>query len=410
MLATTRVSVLIGFGLLLDLPHNRKSERLMKIVLSVLVSFAVLESAVVAAEVRYSVVDLGTPAGKTMSSATGINDNGQIVGYSGDYGTGLGTGVVINSHAFVYDGGAMQDLGIAPNGFDGGAFGVNNSVVVVGGPSARTLLNGHAFTVNNGIKSDLGTLGGSQSAACGINDAGLVVGWAFNLSGRQRAFSYDGTILHDLGTIPSGDFSQAFAVNQSGQVVGRAGSTTGIWWHAFIYNGGQMQDIGTLGGSISQANAINNRGQVVGSADTGSREDAFIYENGSMTDLGTLAAPYNVESSALGIGDNGDIVGASFAPGDNFGMHSSAFLVTGGTMLDLNTLISPTSGWHLSTATAINRNGLIVGQGINPDGQTDAFLLFPVPEPSTLWLALIGVTLIACSLIARRRRRLWSLI
>jgi probable HAF family extracellular repeat protein len=64
-------------------------------------------------------------------------------------------------------------------------------------------------------------------------------------------------------------------------------------------------------------------------------------------------------------------------------------------MTDLNALISPSSGWTLQIATAINDSGQIVGHGLNSAGQQDAFLLTPTPEPATLsLLALGGLTIL----------------
>jgi probable HAF family extracellular repeat protein len=48
-------------------------------------------------------------------------------------------------------------------------------------------------------------------------------------------------------------------------------------------------DLGTLGGSRSDAHAINNRGQVVGhSSIANGTVHAFLYSGGKMQDLGTL--------------------------------------------------------------------------------------------------------------------------
>ena len=77
------------------------------------------------------------------------------------------------------------------------------------------------------------------------------------------------------------------------------------------------------------------------------------------------------------------------------------FLYNNSTMTDLNTLIDPSSGWTLKNAQGINDAGQIVGIGTNPSGHRHAFLLTPVPEPSSLALLL---TLALGGLLWWRRR------
>jgi probable HAF family extracellular repeat protein len=48
---------------------------------------------------------------------------------------------------------------------------------------------------------DLGTLGGTNSAAQFINDSGQVVGSTLNAFGEQRAFLWKKGVMTDLGTI-----------------------------------------------------------------------------------------------------------------------------------------------------------------------------------------------------------------
>ena len=70
-------------------------------------------------------------------------------------------------------------------------------------------------------------------------------------------------------------------------------------------------------------------------------------------------------------------------------------------MDDLNDLVDPASGWTLTVAQSINDSGWIVGYGTNPAGQTHAFLLTPVPEPSVL--TVLGSAALFCLRGMRRR-------
>ena len=156
---------------------------------------------------------------------------------------------------------------------------------------------------------DLGTLGGDTSVATGINDSGQVAGYSYTANdATEHAFLYSNGTMQDLGTL-GGSGSIAYGINTSGQVVGQSALAGNTMAHAFLYTAGAgMQDLGTLGGSVSHAEGINASGQVVGTSDT-----------------------------AAGYGD--------------------AFLYSGGVMLNLNNLISPSSGWFLADADAINDIG-----------------------------------------------------
>src|SRR3954471_9780118 len=75
--------------------------------------------------------------------------------------------------------------------------------------------NGDFYTV-----TDLGTIGGNESAALGINAANQVCGNAEASDGNNHAFRFDGTSMIDLGTLNGGLYSGAEAINDAGDIVG----------------------------------------------------------------------------------------------------------------------------------------------------------------------------------------------
>ena len=72
---------------------------------------------------QYTITDLGTLGGSS-SGAGGINNSGQVVGWSDITGNSAG-------RAFLYDGTAMQDLGTL-GGTTSEALGINDSGQFVG--------------------------------------------------------------------------------------------------------------------------------------------------------------------------------------------------------------------------------------------------------------------------------------
>jgi probable HAF family extracellular repeat protein len=346
-----------------------------KVSLAILVLFICLAAAEQSFGIQYTIVDLGTLGG-TSSWANDINNSGQVVGRSYIAGKEV-------YHAFLYNGGVMQDLGyIGDIGGSSIAFGINDSAQVVGTvnywPSRYSLPVGHAFIYSDGVMQDIGTLGdffSDISNALDVNNLGQVVGNSY-IGYIWRPFLYNDGVMQDIGTL-GGTYGQALGINDSGQVVGASYIVGDAVSHAFLYSGRVMQDIGTLGGTKSIGFKINNSGQVVGASDiTGDTvSHAFLYSDGVMQDLGTLGGS---KSFAYTINDSGQVVGVSDISG-NTGSH--AFIYSDGVMQDLNALLPSSSGWILTTATGINDKGQIVGSGLI-NGETHAFLMSPLITPS----------------------------
>jgi probable HAF family extracellular repeat protein len=300
-----------------------------------------------------SLTDLGTLGGSA-SSANAVNSRGQVAGEA------------LNTILDPY----TSDF--------------NNFFI-----SGVTQVHAFSWTQSRGMQ-DLGTLGGTDSAAFSINERGQIAGWSFtnttpnpvvdSCSGltmnvpTEDPFLWENGKMIDLGTL-GGTCGQAWAINNRGQVVGFSDLAGDLGDHAFLWDHtGGMQDLGTLGGDTGGAAAINDAGDIVGGD---SRSDgsggSFLWRHGVMTDLGTVGN--SAGSVALGINSRRQIVGTLF---DSNGNESGGFLwEDGGPMVDLSTLVLPNPGLQLDHVFQINDRGEITARGTFSNGHTHAFVLVP---------------------------------
>jgi probable HAF family extracellular repeat protein len=241
-----------------------------------------------------------------------------------------------------------------------------------------------AFLWQNGSKQDLGTLGGPDAIAQFINDRGQVAGVSFLDSNvnpstgipTEHPFLWEDGEIKDLGTIGGTVVSQLNHLNNRGEVVGGMTTKGDETTHPFLWNGRKILDLGTLGGNFGNAIWVNDPGEVVGWALTGNGQaHAFLWRRDTMTDLGLFEG--DTCSIAYSLNSRTQIVGGSWSDDNCLTTTSRAFLWENSSLVDLNTLVSPGSGVQLTVAASINEGGEIAAQGVLPNGDLHAFLLIP---------------------------------
>jgi probable HAF family extracellular repeat protein len=339
--------------------------------------------------------DLGALPGVNSSQGTGINESGLIAGVSqtGVVDPILGIGV---GHAVVWRGGNITDLGTL-GGYQSFAVSLNNAGEVVAlstvdGPLDPYSFLGqsiHAFFWRNGTTQDVGTLGGPDTfPGLSYRLVGAVVGASFTNSTPNpttgiptlHPFLWRNDQLQDLGTL-GGTFGEGTVANSRGQIAGDSTLAGDLQDHPFLWDKGKLTDLGTLGGDNGGVHNIGDNGDVVGFADLpGSQaHDAFLWRHGVMSDLGNLG----VSSAANAGNSRSQVVGHTRIDSNPDSIR--AFLwEDGGPMVNLNDLVPQNSPLLLLDATDINERGEVAGVGV-PAGcdQGDylscgrAFLLIP---------------------------------
>lgn len=143
--------------------------------------------------------------------------------------------------------------------------------------------------------------GCKESFARAISDQGVIVG----TSDLKATCWKDGKPVE----LPNwGKESQAVAINNNDQIVGGAMTADGQY-HAVLWEGNKILDLGTLGGSNSFAARINNRGLIVGNSEYKENDHdryACCWKKGRISKLPT---PWGLTSQADGVNDKEEVVG-----------------------------------------------------------------------------------------------------
>ena len=219
---------------------------------------------------------------------------------------------------------------------------------------------------------DLGTLGGNQSEALGLNDRSQAVGWSRDAEGRMQAFLWQNGTMSGLGFLPGGTSSVATAINESGDVTGYS-QVSPTNSHAFLFSSNVLADLGTLGGPNSWGRAINDRRDVAGSSQlvtnypSNSDPESFFWRTNRFTHLPPYASDHN-SCDAYGVSAGGTVCGITFiyVPDGRWWAYiwddlNDNGLRDTGEMHVLGSLGTDYSWGEMSSAVAINDIGQVVG-------------------------------------------------
>ncbi|WP_028310847.1 HAF repeat-containing protein [Derxia gummosa] len=362
----------------------------------------------VAAEPMYDIVNLGGlgyggtpewPTGYSMPRA--LNNRGLVTLRSGDYSPGG----LRDPIGLLWSRGQLIELGHfgSEQGVFSGTIGsfVNDAGQVAGDAPVlnkpwERYEGGRAFLWQDGRMTRIRVLvdgalparfpAETYSSARGLSSSGQVVGMStyfrdgVNLG--LRAFSWQGGRLTNLGT-PWTDaqgygMSWANAVNDSGVVAGLAfryenGVNKGP--RPVVWTNGQARELEILGtdpeGRTMAAGVdfMNRQGTMTGLVDfwvdgVMRSQCAVIWSGGTLTRLGDLDAsnPGGCMSTPTAINDRGQVVGMALVGTARGPFGNHGFLWDDGKMTDLGSLGHDAGGSSNSIALALNNHGVVVGE------------------------------------------------
>ena len=243
---------------------------------------------------------------------------------------------------------------------------LSNNIRVISLVCLGLLLTGAAIASYK--PTDLGSLGGPEAWALGVNARGAVVGCSIDKSGNRRAFLWtEEQGMIDIGTL-GGPNAAALAINDSGEIVGYSETTDGAK-HAFLRTAdGNMVDLGVLEGDLtSEAAAVEDL--VVGhSSAVSGPVHAFSWNiDSGISELQPLVS--GADARALDVNSVGVAVGTAT---DAAGNARAVIWTSEEKPVDLGTLGGPTG-----QACSVNTVGVAVGEASDEAGTGKPFWWSP---------------------------------
>jgi probable HAF family extracellular repeat protein len=349
----------------------RPAKEVMKQIVLTLALFGVTMLATAAP--HYNAIDLRALPGDVHGRAFGVNDHGDVVGSS--YGSN-------RARAFLYRDGVMIDVDAAFPGLYSSATGINNRGEVLGYFAPTNGGRLQFFIWSNGVVRVFQFIDGHEvDQIYALNDTGLMTGAAW-VNGAWEGFISDGnsfTVIPRLQTLYAtycGDINNSADAAGTGYIAN--------FPHGVIYRDGTLIDLTVLANSgPSTAAAINDLGHIVGTmypAVIGPNDSQFAYiyhfsRYGSRTWTFDEIPPFAGGAALIptAVNNSDAVVGQGVKGGQ-----STGFLFTKGATYDLMTLIRTNPGLRvISNADDISNRGDIAGAAYTTNGELHALLLTP---------------------------------
>jgi len=278
------------------------------------------------------IVGLSNLSGRSYCVSNSANDNGIVVG------TGATTAFGSGRLPVIWQNGVVSQLPLPVGETLGDANSVNSSNVAVGSVDGGSNQRGVIYSGGSATIITQTTANGSYFlTAFGINDSGRIVGQGIDPTNAARnvgiVYDIGQNMAFDVGALPGMNGALAFGVSNTGFVVGSSMQNQGPGM-PFIWsdNGGMAAIPLATGTSEGSARAVNSAGWVVGD-DSSAFSIPFLYDGTTTYRLADLTPPnsgwdlsMNTSSSALGISEDGVIVGTGVHNGEThaYGMVPAA--------------------------------------------------------------------------------------
>jgi uncharacterized membrane protein len=359
---------------------------------AILLGVAAISAA--SAQALYSVTDLGVLPGYASCVPSKINDLGDVVGAC--------TPTVVDNYngaAFVWRNGTMSAVGKLPKGTYSHATAINSLGAIIGVGDAGDPFRPQAwvtspaglqiFSTNSNINpvfiGDNGMIGGYYVKS-GIFRGAI---WTVDPKDPRKYRSTDLPLWPSV--IQNSQFPTTF--NQSGQAAGWGNSDQIRGTQAFFWNNDAAHSIVLLGAfpgdQGSQAYGMNDFGQVAGLSFTPDGFDRAVVWNNDAAHTVIELPPLPGDNHAIAgrITNTGHVLGASYyVPPGTLAVNAPnrayrTVVWRDGGVFELQTALDPATGaaWTIHSLYGTNNLDQMVGVGVL-NGQSHAVLLTPLPQ------------------------------